>query len=100
MLESIASIVITVFPETLNILLDFSIPINTKMMEEVFDDLVGNNLGIECHIGNKRCEVFHTRIWKGGDIARELKRILEAKDKIFTVYSQIEGEAVKRAEIG
>lgn len=99
MLQPIANIVITVFPDTLKILLDFSILINTRMMEEVFDDLVGNSLGIECHIGSKNCEIFYTRIWKGSEVALELVRILEEKDKVFTVYCQVEGEGVSRFQI-
>lgn len=62
------------------------------MMEEVFDDLVGNNLGISCSIGKETCSLTYTRIWRGSDIALELVRILEAKDKVFTVYCQIEDE--------
>ena len=97
MLQPIANIVITVFPDTLKILLDFSVFINTKMMEEVFDDLVGNNLGIECSVGKEACYITHTRIWKSRDIALVLMQILEAK--MFTVYCQVEGEGISRIKI-
>ena len=99
MLQPIANIVITTFPDTLKILLDFSIPINTKMVEEVFNSLVGDNLGIECSIGKEACSITHTRIWKSRDIALELMQSLEAKDKVFTVYCQVEGEGISRIKI-
>lgn len=99
MLQPIANIVITTFPDTLKILLDFSIPVNTKMMEEVFEDLVGNNLGIDCSIGKNICSITYTRIWKGRDIALELMQILEAKDKVFTTYCQVEGDGISRVQI-
>lgn len=99
MLQPIANIVITVFPETLALLLDFSIPVNTKMMDEVFNNLVENKLGIQCSIGNFSCSVTHSRIWKSHEIALEIKRILELKDKVFTVYCQVEGDEVTRIQI-
>ena len=99
MLQPIANIVITVFPDTLTILLDFSVFINTKMMEEVFTNLVGDTLGIECSVGKEACYITHTRIWKSRDIALELMQILEAKHKVFTVYCQVEGEGISRIKI-
>ena len=97
--QPIANIVITVFPDTLKILLDFSSPVNTKMMEEVFNNLVGDNLGIECSIGKETCSITHTRIWKSRDIALELMQILEAKHKMFPVYCQVEGDGISRIKI-
>ena len=101
MLQPIANIVITVFPGELKILLDFSFLFDIKMMEEVFDSLVGRNLGIECSIGKETCSVTYSRIWKGRDIARELKRLIEEKyrEEWLTIYCQVEGEGVVRAEI-
>lgn len=102
MLQPTANIVITVFPDTLKILLDFSFLFDIKMMEEVFDSLVGRNLGIKCSIGKEACSVTYTRIWKGRDIALEIKRLIEEKQsegKWLTIYCQVEGEGVARTEI-
>lgn len=101
-MKPIANIVITVFPDKLQILIDFSFLFDIKMMDEVFDSLVGRNLGIYCSIGEEACSITYTRIWKGRDIALEIKRLIEEKQsegKWFTIYCQVEGEGVARTEI-
>jgi hypothetical protein len=98
-MQPIADIVITVLPDINMIWINFAIDINSSLIEKVFDSLVDNRLGLECSIGKQSCSIAYTRIWRGGDVARELRRLIEAEDQGFTVYCQIEGVGVARTEI-
>jgi hypothetical protein len=99
MLEPIADIVITVFPQLNKILVDYAIPNNTKTMEDIFNALGGRRFGIECHQRNNGWVIFFTRVWDGHDIALEIKRLIEEKQadgKWCSIQCQIEGENVSR----
>lgn len=98
-MQPIADIVITVLSDINTVWINFAIDISFPLIEKVFDSLIDNRLGLECSIGKQFCSIAHTRIWRGEDIAKELRRLIEAEDQGFTVYCQEEGQGVKRTKI-
>jgi hypothetical protein len=92
--QPIADVVITVLPHIGTILIDMSVG-KSKAIEEMFNSFDARRYGINVGSSAEQngYKVLYTRVWKGSDLAKEIKdRLINEAQNNLTILCQIEEE--------